>query len=148
MPKDSIEHSKGPVFILQAKNDYRAQPAAALGKTRKAQDGRRFIRGLETLPEKVTGKCFDPLRLFQLQPERWSCGAGSCSDRRCWPFWVSARRVGGSCDRCWPPLAMTMEREENTYSCRRCEGCSCYGPVLFGGYVQPRTEDGFHLSGG
>jgi dienelactone hydrolase len=35
----AVEHSKGPVFILQAKNDYSTQPAEVLGKIAKARGG-------------------------------------------------------------------------------------------------------------
>jgi carboxymethylenebutenolidase len=39
----SVEHSKAPVFILQAKNDYSTQPAEVLGKLAKARGGQAKI---------------------------------------------------------------------------------------------------------
>jgi carboxymethylenebutenolidase len=43
MLENSVEHSKAPVFILQAKNDYSTQPAAVLGKIAMAHGGRAKI---------------------------------------------------------------------------------------------------------
>ena len=39
----AVEHSKAPVFILQAKNDYSTQPAEVLGKIAKAHGGQAKI---------------------------------------------------------------------------------------------------------
>jgi carboxymethylenebutenolidase len=39
----AVEHSKAPVFILQAKNDYSTQPAEVLGKIAKSHGGQAKI---------------------------------------------------------------------------------------------------------
>jgi carboxymethylenebutenolidase len=43
MLKDAVEHSKAPVFILQARNDYSTQPAEVLGKIERAHGGQAKV---------------------------------------------------------------------------------------------------------
>ena len=40
---DAVRRAKGPVFILQARNDFSIQPAQVLGKIAKAKGGQATI---------------------------------------------------------------------------------------------------------
>src|SRR5215469_445516 len=52
MLEHAVEHSKAPVFILQAKNDYNTQPAEVLGKIAKAHGGQaRIYPGFGNTPQ-------------------------------------------------------------------------------------------------